>query len=474
MRAELIFVSGAQLGNRVSIDSDECLIGGQPDCDVFFSPERYPHVHDTRVLLRHQAKGWQVSTLEGGQALVNQTYLTSPVSLRSGDVIRISEWGPDMRFEVSSDPMLPVPSGDHLPQEGAKVRSAMSPPRERSVPPSAPADERHVRGIESRSESEPSARNSAARGRQRARAVLEKLWSPKRRKWSALAAAAAVVALLVIGWMQLRPADGANPLVVLAVENPESGSPPALIPVALGCVVDHQGNQFVLTTATVASLMANSSGLKFVVLPLAGAADRTVAVRSVDTSQILVHKIYPIALAIEDPNEAEFAAQFFDLALVRVEGEVPCVCHAALGADVVAIEAGDELQCWYLPEAAEAFEVTQSGVRIPEAWSRSRSVRGRIRQKTPLWPEPGARELLELDLPAAACGAGSVLLNRARELVAVRTTPTESDLEPGEAERFAKAAPIYSEMIASLTGPTEGSYWVPWDRDGGSLAENVR
>lgn len=102
MPVELAIVSGSLRGQLRGFDQDQIIIGGQPDCDVQFDPVRDPQAAEMRLVLRRIVDGWNIQSLGGGAPLVNQQTLSGTVRLRTGDVVRLSAAGPDVRFSVVS------------------------------------------------------------------------------------------------------------------------------------------------------------------------------------------------------------------------------------------------------------------------------------------------------------------------------------------------------------------------------------
>lgn len=103
MSVELHILSGARLGERLQVDAEEFQIGVGPGCAVAFDPLRDPQAAGCRVLLRREGDGWYVRNLGRPGAWVNQQPLAGSLPLRSGDVLRLSEDGPDLRFSVLTD-----------------------------------------------------------------------------------------------------------------------------------------------------------------------------------------------------------------------------------------------------------------------------------------------------------------------------------------------------------------------------------
>jgi len=124
MSVELHFLSGTRLGERLRLEALEFQIGVGAGCDVAIDPQRDPQAAGCRLLLRRDAQGWQVRNLGRPGAWVNQQPLTGSLPLRSGDVVRLSEEGPDLRFTILAD----APLTGQGTQDVAAPRPAMIAP----------------------------------------------------------------------------------------------------------------------------------------------------------------------------------------------------------------------------------------------------------------------------------------------------------------------------------------------------------
>ncbi len=103
MSVELHFLSGARLGERLRVAAHEFQIGVGTGCEVALDPMRDPQAAGCRMLIRREGDGWHVRNLGRPGAWVNQQPLAGSLPLRSGDVIRLTEEGPDLRFTVLAD-----------------------------------------------------------------------------------------------------------------------------------------------------------------------------------------------------------------------------------------------------------------------------------------------------------------------------------------------------------------------------------
>jgi hypothetical protein len=106
MPIEILILSGARRGEQLNFDKDRISIGHQRPSDVHFSPRKHPGADGKQAELLLDDYGWRLHNVGEGDWYLNQTIL--PVSgaapLRSGDVVRISEVGPDFRFTILPSP----------------------------------------------------------------------------------------------------------------------------------------------------------------------------------------------------------------------------------------------------------------------------------------------------------------------------------------------------------------------------------
>lgn len=100
MAVEIHILSGARQGERIALDANEFRVGADPGCEVFFDPQRDPAAKGRSVVFRLTEEGWFVRRTGGGEVLVNQQPVVGMTRVRSGDVVRMSELGPDFSFTI--------------------------------------------------------------------------------------------------------------------------------------------------------------------------------------------------------------------------------------------------------------------------------------------------------------------------------------------------------------------------------------
>ena len=110
MATELLILSGAQSGKRLTFDQEIVLIGRDRDCDLRFKD---PGTHGRRAWLVANDDGWHLCNDGQGLWFVNQTVVSeaSAHPVRSGDILRLSEFGPDVCFAILAEEKV-LPAGE--------------------------------------------------------------------------------------------------------------------------------------------------------------------------------------------------------------------------------------------------------------------------------------------------------------------------------------------------------------------------
>ncbi len=110
MPIQLLILSGARRGEQLEFAKESVSIGDERASDVYFSAWKHPGVKGRRAQLVLDEAGWRIQNQGEGDWYLNQSivpmYGASP--LRSGDIVRLSELGPDFRFSVVPEPKPPV------------------------------------------------------------------------------------------------------------------------------------------------------------------------------------------------------------------------------------------------------------------------------------------------------------------------------------------------------------------------------
>lgn len=100
MGVEIHILSGSRQGRQLELELDEFRVGGEVFCDVFFDPAADPAAKDRAALLQRTEEGWYIRNVGGGELLLNEQAVSGRMRIRSGDIVRLSDRGPDFSFEI--------------------------------------------------------------------------------------------------------------------------------------------------------------------------------------------------------------------------------------------------------------------------------------------------------------------------------------------------------------------------------------
>ena len=105
MSVELLILSGARQGEQLRFRTQNITVGAEQACDVCFDVAQHPLASGKVAEFVADEYGWRIRNCGLGDWYVNQDMLpTSGASpLRSGDIVRLSELGPDLRFSIVAD-----------------------------------------------------------------------------------------------------------------------------------------------------------------------------------------------------------------------------------------------------------------------------------------------------------------------------------------------------------------------------------
>lgn len=100
MAVEILILSGARQGERLLLEAREFRAGDDPACEVFFDPQKDSSARDRGALFRLADDGWWIERTGAGDLYVNQEPVVGKTRIRSGDLVRMSERGPDFSFGI--------------------------------------------------------------------------------------------------------------------------------------------------------------------------------------------------------------------------------------------------------------------------------------------------------------------------------------------------------------------------------------
>lgn len=99
MAVEICILSGVRQGEQFVLDAKEFKAGPHPNHEVFFDARHDKGISGRSAWFRLQEDGWSVRAA-GGEILLNQDAVDGWTRIRSGDVVRMSEAGPDFSFRI--------------------------------------------------------------------------------------------------------------------------------------------------------------------------------------------------------------------------------------------------------------------------------------------------------------------------------------------------------------------------------------
>ena len=109
MAIEIFILSGSRRGQRLTLDSQQFRVGSDPECEVRFDPQLDPAACDRAAIFRLRGDGWYIQRIGSGEILLNHDPVRKPARLRSGNVVRMSESGPDFSFTIVARTGAAVP-----------------------------------------------------------------------------------------------------------------------------------------------------------------------------------------------------------------------------------------------------------------------------------------------------------------------------------------------------------------------------
>lgn len=133
MPVEITILSGSRQGEQFYLDQNSIRVGDSHGDDLRFDVSQDPSAAGREVELHFEEDGWRIRNLGSRSALINHQSVDSGQPLRSGDIIRLSEDGPDFSFTVLRE----LPEGVKLGVPPAAV--ARSAPTGGTSPAATPA-----------------------------------------------------------------------------------------------------------------------------------------------------------------------------------------------------------------------------------------------------------------------------------------------------------------------------------------------
>jgi hypothetical protein len=117
MAVDILILSGVRQGEQIVLDTTNFRVGTSPDCAVFFDPQLDPGAANRSASFCLMEDGWFIVHAMG-EILVNHRAVAGPTRIRAGDVVRMSETGPDFSFNMSASagPARAISFGQDVPK----------------------------------------------------------------------------------------------------------------------------------------------------------------------------------------------------------------------------------------------------------------------------------------------------------------------------------------------------------------------
>jgi hypothetical protein len=126
MPVAITILSGSRQGDRIELTADTFEAGDRPTDAVYVNPAEDPGIKGQRAALRLEGDGWRIRSMGVVPVILNHEPVVAPRPLRSGDIIRMSEDGPDFSFDLIS--RLTLDHADTKSTSAAAQPTAVSSP----------------------------------------------------------------------------------------------------------------------------------------------------------------------------------------------------------------------------------------------------------------------------------------------------------------------------------------------------------
>jgi len=127
MPVEITIVTGSRKGDRIQLETDLFRVGDDSSYEVYFAPEDDPEAEGRRAVIVLEESGWRIRNNGSGRLWVNQDAVEGSTPLRSGDTVRMSDMGPDLRFKLISEHDVATAASDETPESSDDRQRTESP-----------------------------------------------------------------------------------------------------------------------------------------------------------------------------------------------------------------------------------------------------------------------------------------------------------------------------------------------------------
>jgi len=127
MPVEITIITGSRKGERIQLDSDLFRVGDSWNYEVYLNPEDDPEAAGRRAVVVLEESGWRIRNTGSGLLWVNQDVVDGSTPLRSGDTVRMSDMGPDLRFKLISEHDVATAASEETPESPVESQPTEEP-----------------------------------------------------------------------------------------------------------------------------------------------------------------------------------------------------------------------------------------------------------------------------------------------------------------------------------------------------------
>jgi hypothetical protein len=502
MAVEIQILSGARQGERIELAADSFQAGDVPGCDVYFDPRQDPGARSRVASFRLKDDGWYLASSSGGELMVNDRPVIGVARIRSGDVVRLSDRGPDFSFNILVGRSASAPAYASLKPLVAPIQPVAVVPlaaRESTPSPSLPSAAMGV--PQPASPGSASGFGSCPAPNTPAMApALPPAASPLQLSQGLILALAGVVlcCMVFLGGLALvvmmnrgapaaappspavvvavdqapksprKPAEPQNvadaavpaPVVEPAPSNPDEITDPIFKPLR-GCVyllaVENSKQQKTWPFATACAIRqdtllccANAAVelIKFKTMGLTCWASNQSTLTKVEIGDIHVHALF------QKLNQDFGKRMYFDFALLTVRGKLPQIAPLASVDELDDLKGGTPVVSLSIPHQGELMDRFQSFSPV--------LTRAKVFIITTLPPAPGPR-LMHMKAVMPVNIYGSPVFNTEGKVVGVYSdVATPPPGQPPVANLNLHFVPVVSpELITSWFEGSGKEVWIP-------------
>ncbi len=137
MAVEISILSGVRQGQHIVLDGMKLRAGPDPAFEIYFDPQADSSARDRSVSLSLMDDGWYIQSTGRGEVFVNQSPVVGLTRLKSGSIVRMSEFGPEFEFRILA---RSAAAGERPSGAGLAAAGMGSPPGWSAQPAAVPGE----------------------------------------------------------------------------------------------------------------------------------------------------------------------------------------------------------------------------------------------------------------------------------------------------------------------------------------------